>query len=325
MKLLKVCIGFVPALMLVIAPLSQAQDGYPSKPIRMMVPWAAGNLTDVIARMLAEKLSKSMGQQVWVENKGGASGLQGMEALSKAPPDGYTIGISASGPLAVNPALYPKLPYDPLRDFAPISMLWSGPMVLLVDSGSSLKTVRDIVDRSKSSPGGLDYASPGNGTAQNITGELLKGASGARLNHIPHKGSGQSISNVLGGHIPIVFETLAVALPHIRSGKLRPIAIGSAERSDLLPGVPTIAESGYPTVLTDAWICLIAPAGIPIAIQQRLNAEIRKILDAPETQSWAAGQGGTIIASTPDELGKYMQSEIGRLGDIIRSAGIRLN
>jgi len=306
-----------------VSPLAVAQDVYPSKPIKLVVPWAAGNLTDTVARMLSERLGSALGQVVYVDNKGGASGIIGMEAIARSAPDGYTIGISAIGPLAMNPALYPSLPYNSVRDFTPISMVWSGPMVVLVDANSPIRSLRELVDKSKQTAAGIDYATPGKGTLQHITAELLTKESGARLNHIPYRGSSQAMAGMLGGQIPVIVETLSVAMPHIRAGKLRPIAVSTASRSKLLPEVATISESGYPKVVTDGWICLIAPAGVPPAIQARLNSEVRKILATSDAQAWAATQGGWLAYGSPAELANHVQTEVARLGEVIRTAGIK--
>lgn len=313
----------VGVVLLGLTPLVYSQDAYPSRPVRLIVPSAAGGLPDIFARMISDRLTKAISQNVWVDNKPGASGIIAMETLSKSPSDGYTIGLGPIGPMAINPSLFPKLPYDSLRDFTPISLMWSGPMVVLVEASSPIKTLQELVRMSGSRPGGLDVATPGNATLQHITAELFKNASGAKLNHVPHRGSAQAIANVLGGHVPVMIDTASASLAQVRAGRLRPLAVSTPERLGLLPDVPTIVESGYAGVITDGWLGLVGPANLPDGVRQRLNAEVRKIIESPEAKGWAATQGGVVKSSTPDELGGFMKAEISRLAVVIRSAGIK--
>lgn len=316
----RILVGVVP---LVLTPLVYSQDGYPNKPVRLIVPSAAGGLPDIFARMISDRLTKAVGQNFWVDNKPGASGIIAMETLSKSPSDGYTIGLGPIGPMAINPSLFPKLPYDPLKDFTTISLMWSGPFVVLVSASSPIKTLQDLVRVSRASPEGVDVATPGNATLQHITAELLKTASGAKLNHVPHRGSAQAIANVLGGHVPVMIDTASASMAQVRSGRLRPLAVSTAERVSLLPDVPTMVESGYPGVITDGWLGLVGPANLPEAVRQRLNAEVRKIIDSPEAKAWATSQGGVVKSSTPEELSSFMKAEISRLAAVIQSAGIK--
>jgi tripartite-type tricarboxylate transporter receptor subunit TctC len=325
MTLLNAVHRILAATLLIAAPLVHAQDTYPNKQIRFIVPWAAGNLTDIVARKFGEKLSKALGQQIWIDNKPGAGGAIGMETLSKSVPDGYTIGLSAIGPMALSPALFSKLPYEPVRGFVPISMVFKGPaFVLLVESTSSISNLQELLLAAQSRSAGLNYASAGNGTLQHMTAELFKRYSGANLVHVPYRGSSEAIASVLGKQVPVLFETVSVVHPLIQSGRLRALAIGSAQRSPLLPNVPTFAETGHREVVTEGWQCVLAPAGTPIEIRQRIGTEIREIASAPEMAVWANALGGMAVSSTPDELAIYVRSEIARWAEVIRTAGIKL-
>lgn len=317
-----VTVGFAA---LWLAPGAMAQQAYPTKQIRLVVPWAAGNQTDLVARQISGRLSEALGQSVWIDNKPGASGQIGLEALRSADPDGYTIGIGGVGPMTVNPSLYDTLNYDPVKDFAPISMLWSGPMVLLVSPESGWKSVDDILKAAADAPNGIKYASPGNGTLQHIAGEMLKHYAKANLVHVPHRGSEQAISSVLGGHIQALFDTASAAKGQVDAGKLVALAVSTPDRTASLPDVPTFVESGYPDVSAGGWICLIAPAGVPAEVIDRLNAEVKKILAEPEIAEWGISRGGAMTYSTPEELGAFFKSEIDKWAAIVKAADIKVN
>jgi len=301
---------------------AQAQEAYPSRPINMVVPFAAGNVTDSIARLLGDRLSRTLGQPVVIENKPGASGGVGMAALGRAAPDGYTIGLSSIGPLALNPALYAKLPYDPVNGFNMVSVVYRGPIVILVDANSPWKTLKDMVQASRQNT--IDFASPGAGSSQHLTAELFKRASGARMNHVPNRGSGQAATLLLGKHVPVLFEVTTVGAGYIKQGQMRALAVSSAQRLPALPDVPTITEAGYP-VATEGWLCLVVPAGVPMAVRQRLAEETRKIMHQPDVQSAIANFGGFAEAMGPEQSTTYVQAEMTRWGELIRSVGIKLD
>lgn len=299
-----------------------ADAAYPSRPVTMIVPFAAGNVTDAIARLLADRLTASLGQAVVVENKPGASGGIGMSAISRAQPDGYTVGLGAIGPLALNPALYSRLPYDPVNGFSVISVIYRGPMLVLVHPSSPWKTLKDLVDASQQ--GSLDYATPGAGSSQHLTAELFKRASGAKLNHVPNRGSGQAATLLLGKHVPVLFEVTTVGVPYVKQGQMRALAISSAERLPALPDVPTLREAGYP-VSTEGWLCLIAPPGLPEAARQRLADETRKVMEQPEVKAQVANLGGFATSLSSAQSASYVQAEIKRWGELIHSLNIKLD
>lgn len=299
-----------------------ADAAYPSRPVTMIVPFAAGNVTDAIARLLADRLTASLGQAVVVENKPGASGGIGMSAISRAQPDGYTIGLGAIGPLALNPALYSKLPYDPVNGFSVISVVYRGPLLILVHTSSPWKTLKDLVEASQQ--GSLDYATPGAGSSQHLTAELFKRASGAKLSHVPNRGSGQAATLLLGKHVPVLFEVTTVGVPYVKQGQMRALAISSAERLPALPDVPTLREAGYP-VSTEGWLCLVGPAGMPEASRQRLADEARKIMEQPEVKAQVANLGGFATSLSSVQSASYVQAEIKRWGELIHSLNIKLD
>ncbi len=306
-----------------LLPAARAADAaYPSRPVTMIVPFAAGNVTDAIARLLADRLTASLGQAVVVENKPGASGGIGMSAISRAQPDGYTVGLGAIGPLALNPALYSKLPYDPVNGFSVISVVYRGPMLILVHAASPWKTMKDLVEASQQ--GGLDYATPGAGSSQHLTAELFKRASGAKLNHVPNRGSGQAATLLLGKHVPVLFEVTTVGVPYVKQGQMRALAISSSERLPALPDVPTLREAGY-SVSTEGWLCLIAPAGMPEAFRLRLADETRKIMEQPEVKAQVANLGGFATSLSSAQSASYVQAEIKRWGELIHSLNIKLD
>lgn len=299
-----------------------ADAAYPSRPVTMIVPFAAGNVTDAIARLLADRLTASFGQAVVVENKPGASGGIGMSAISRAQPDGYTIGLGAIGPLALNPALYSRLPYDPVNGFSIISVVYRGPLLILVHASSPWKTLKDLVEASQQ--GSLDYATPGAGSSQHLTAELFKRASGAKLNHVPNRGSGQAATLLLGKHVPVLFEVTTVGVPYVKQGQMRALAISSAERLPALPDVPTLREAGYP-VSTEGWLCLVGPAGMPEASRQRLADETRKIMEQPEVKAQVGNLGGFATSLSSAQSASYVQAEIKRWGELIHSLNIKLD
>lgn len=300
-----------------------AQDGYPARPITMIVPFAAGNVTDSVARLLADRLGQALGQQVVVDNRPGAGGAVGMSALGRAAPDGYTIGMGSIGTLALNPSLYSKLPYDPTGGFAILSVVYRGPILILVDAASPWTSLKDLVQAAQQRP--VDYASPGTGSSQHLTAELFKRASGTNLMHVPNKGSGQAATLLLGKHVPLLFEVTTVGAAYVKQNQMRALAITSAQRLPALPDVPTVAESGYPGFATEGWLCLIAPAGTPAAASKRLAAETRRIMMRPDVQATLAGHGAFAESMTPEQSAAYVKAEAARWGELVRSSGIRLD
>ncbi len=302
---------------------SHAQERYPSRPLTMVVPFAAGNVTDGIARLVGERLAVALGQPVVVENKPGASGAVGMSALGRAAPDGYTFGMSSIGPMALNPALYSKLPYDPAKGFSILSVVYRGPILILVDNNSSWRTLQDLVQAAQQQQ--VDYASPGAGSSQHLTGELFARVTKTRLMHVPNRGSGQAASLLLGKHVPLLFEVTTVGAPFVKQGQMRALAITSGQRHSALPDVPTVSESGFPEFATEGWLVLVAPAGIPDAARDRLAAETRKVMAQPDVRTFITGQGGFPEAMTPEQSAAYVKVEAARWGELIRSAGLKLD
>ena len=302
-------------------PLAHAQD-YPTKPIRIIVPLPPGGSNDVLARLLGQKMSESFGQPVIVENKPGAAGNIATDYVAKSPPDGYTIAIAPNQTVAVNPVLYPKLPYDVVKDLEGVSMLGRVPMVLVVSPKVMAKTVAELVAQARATPDKLTYASAGSGSPQHMAAEVFKSMTGTRLTQIPYKGSAPALIDVLGGTVDIMFCPINSALPHIRSGKLRALGTTGTERLALLSGVPTIAET-VPGYESDIWIGMVTPAKTPPAIVAKLNAELRRALTLPDVKDKLAEQGIYAEASSAADFTKLIASDQKRWATVIKSADIK--
>lgn len=321
MKHRVISLALVAVAMVATANCAFAQ-GYPNKPIRMIVPFAAGGGVDFVARILAQKVGESIGQQIVVENRGGGGGSIGADIVAKAAPDGYTLGmISASH--AVNPSLYAKLPFDSVKSFAPIMQTVSLPMVLVVHPSSTVRSVSDLIREAKAKPGTLSYASSGNGGLAHLAGELLKQSAKIDMVHIPYKGGGPAVTDVVGGQVPLLFNTIPPILQYVRSERLRPLAVTSAKRTSLLPDVPTFTEQNLPAVQLVEWHGIVAPAGTPAEVISRMNAEFSKALRSPDVVERLSAQGAEPVASSPEEFAGFLQGEITRWGIVVREAGIR--
>jgi tripartite-type tricarboxylate transporter receptor subunit TctC len=294
---------------------------YPQKPIRLIVPFTPGGSNDVLARSLAQRLGKVWAQPVIVENKPGAAGNIGAELVARAKPDGYTLLIAANNLTSVNPALY-RLTFDPARDFAPISLLGTLPIVLVVHPSVPADTVAGLVGYAKAHPKRLNYASSGAGSPQHLSAELFNKLAGVQMTHVPYKGAAPAIADVLAGQVQVLFGPMNSLLPHIKSGKLRALGIAGDARAPLLPDVPTIAQAGYPTYRSDIWISLVAPAGTPPAIVRQIHAETVKTLADPSVIETLAQQGIDARSSTPEELRALAASDLQLWTDVIKSAGI---
>lgn len=299
-----------------------AADAYPTRAVTMVVPFAAGNVTDGISRMLAERLSRALGQPVVVENKPGASGAIGMVAIGRASADGHTIGMSSIGPMALNPALYSNLPYD-AASFSILSVVFRSPFLILVNPSSPWRTLRDLVQAAQHQS--IDFASAGTASAQHLTGELFKHVTKSRLTHVPNKGSGQAATLLLGKHVPLLFENTGVGATYVMQNQMRALAITSPQRLPSLPNVPTVAEQGYPGFATEGFGCVIAPGAIPTAVRQRLSDEIRRVMSLPDMQAAIAKTGAFAESMSSEESTTYVQAEIKRWGELIRSTGIKLD
>lgn len=298
-------------------------DEWPSKPIRWVVPFPPGGAMDAIARALGEKASKSLGQSVVIENKSGAGGNIGADNVAKSPGDGYTIMITSIG-MATNMALYPKLSYDPVKDFAPVSLLAVVPNVLVTNATQpSVKTVADVIANAKAQPGKLTYASAGNGTSIHLAGEVFASQAKVDMLHIPYKGSGPAVTDLLGGQVNYMFDSITSAKPHILSGKLRAVGLTTAKRSSALPNVPTLAESGLAGYEVSPWFAVFAPASTPKPIIAKLNAALLDAMKQPDIKAKFETIGAESIGSTPEELGKYLNQEIARWGKLIKDQNIK--
>ncbi|HET9043483.1 MAG TPA: tripartite tricarboxylate transporter substrate binding protein [Burkholderiales bacterium] len=293
----------------------------PSKPIRIIVPTSPAGGNDAMARIIAQKLNERMKQPVIVENKAGANGAIGSEFVAKAAPDGYTILFGYIATHGINPALS-KVPYDPVKDFAPIAEVAEAQGVLVVTPSVPAKSVKELIALAKAKPGQLSYASAGNGTAPHISGELFKQMTGTDLLHVPYKGSGPAVTDTLAGTTQVMFPSLVAASGHIKSGKLRGLAVTGKKRSPLFPDLPTIAESGVAGFEVVQWYGLFAPAKTPKDIVDRLNREVVAVMKDPETVKKFAAQGADVVAGSPDELGKLVQSELAKWGKFIKEARI---
>src|SRR5437016_1058532 len=302
----------VTLLLALFAGAAAAQE-YPAKPVRVVVPYVAGGNADIWARTLAQKLTEGLRQAFVVENKPGANGGIGSEFVAKSAPDGYTLLAVASGPIVVNPVLYAKVPYDPVRDFAPVAQCAVYQYVLVTRTDAPYKSIADLVAAARAKPGALAYGSTGIGGGNHLAAELFGLASGTRFNHIPYKGSAPALADLLGGQLTFMFDTVITSVPQIRAGKLRAFAVSSAKRASSLPEVPTMQEAGFAGFDMSQWQGVLAPAGTPRPVVQRLNAEIAKAMHAPDVHERIAVQGGNdIVTGTPEEFGALIRADLER-------------
>ena len=300
----------------------QAQN-YPARPIRIIAQFQPGTSTDILARVIGAKLAEAWGQQVVVDNRAGAGGLVGTELGAKAAADGYTLTMAVSSGFGINPTLYAKLPYDVLRDFAPITNIALTPQTLVANLGFGAKSVKEFVALAKSRPGQINYASLGAGSTSHLTMEMFRSAAGIRLAHIPYKGSPAAHGELFAGQIPVMFDAIPAVLPHVKSGRLRGLGIGSARRSTFLPEVPTIAESGFPGFEAVGWIGIAAPAKTPAAILDRLNGEVRRIINTPEMKERLATLAFTPVGDSREKFARFIKTEIARWGKAVRESGAK--
>jgi tripartite-type tricarboxylate transporter receptor subunit TctC len=316
--------GVAPSAVAQPAPAAQSQQaspGYPAQTIRIIVGYTPGTGNDIIARSVGQKLSERLGQPVVVENKPGASGNIGSELVARAKPDGHTLMV-APATFVMVPSLYKTLPFDTVKDFAPISMAANGQLMLCATPSAGIDSVAQLVRVAKESPGKLNYASPGIGTPHHLAMELFKNVSGASITHVPYKGTAGALTDLLGGQVGVMFVPIHVALPHVRTGKLKALAIGSPRRHPNAPDVPTLAEVGAPGVEVDIWYGFLAPAGTPRDIVTKLNSELKAILATTEIQQSFATQGLDAVTSTPEEFAALIERDIPRWGRVVREAKI---
>ena len=311
------------ALLAALATSAFAQ-GYPSKPAKVVVPYPPGGPTDIVARVVSQKLSEQTGQQFIVENRPGAGGNIGAEAVAKSPADGYTLLVATTAH-AINPALFKSLGYNLVKDFAPVSQLTSGPLVIVANPSLPVKNVKELIALAKAKPGTLNYASSGNGQSTHLSAELFGTMAGVKMNHIPYKGSAPALTDVMGGQASLMFDTMLSAMPQVKNGKLKAIAVTSAARSPAAPDVPTVAESGLPGYEAIAWNGLLAPAGTPAEVVNKLNAELKKALDAPDVKDRFSAQGFGAAWNTREAFAKFIQAELDKWAKVVKVSGATLD
>jgi tripartite-type tricarboxylate transporter receptor subunit TctC len=304
---------------------SFAQGTYPARPVRMIVPFPPGQAADIFGRMIADRLSQVWSQNVVVENRAGGGGVPGVLAGKEAAPDGYTLLMGTSGTLGINPVVYSKLPYDAQNDFAPASNVFLVALVLVAHPSFPANSVQALVESAKKAPGKLSFASAGTGTAQHMTAELFKSRAGIDMVHIPYKGSGPAMTDLIGGQVPLMFDSLAAALPHIRGGKVKAIAVTTRQRIPQLPDLPTIAESGYPGFDAAGWSGIVLPAATPRDIVAKVSGDIRNILAEPDFRQKMIDRGGIPDPLTPEQFAAFIRSENVQWGEVARTANVRLD
>ena len=317
MKLLVAC------LMIALSPVAAAQSDYPNRPVRLVVTVPPGGAADFIARLVGAKLAESLAQPVLVENRAGAGGTIAADSVAKAPADGYTLLQNSITTHGVGPHLYAKLPYDPVKDFAPVTGLALLPLIMAINAELPLRNVDDLVRFSKSNS--LNFASSGNGGAPHMAAELFKSETGASITHVPYKGSGPAVADLVGGRVQIMFDAAPSLIQHVKSGKLRVLAAASAQRNRLLPEVPTFAELGYPKVAVSLWYGLLAPAGTPRPVIDRLNRETRKVLESADIREKLLAQGAEPMPGSPEAFASFMHEESAKWAPVVKQAGVKLD
>ena len=296
---------------------------YPDKPIRLIVPFAPGGVTDTSGRLVAEALSRRLGQPIVVENKAGASGNIGVQQVAMAPPDGYTLVLGFDGTLVINPHVFPNFPIDVQKDLEPVGKIGDAVLILVAHPSFPAKTLPALIDYSKKQPNGLSYGTSGVGGTPHIAGELLKQRTGARLTHIPYKGGGQAMTDALGGNIPLVYTAVAGALQHVKAGKLVPIAVSSAKRVGSLPDTPTFIEAGVPGFEVSSWVAILAPAKTPRPIVEKLNRELNAVLTDPAIVERLATLGIEVTPGSPQKLADQIRDDLAKYGEVVKAAGIK--
>ena len=302
-----------------------AQAAYPNKPIRLIVPFPPGGGTDMIARTVAQKLADQNKWNVIVDNRPGAGGNLGVDATAKSAPDGYTLVMGQTSNLAINPSLYAKLPYDPIKDLTPVALVSSSPIVMAAPANSRFKTFADVVAASKGKPDALTLGYSGNGTVAHLAGELAENAAGIQLRHIPYKGAAQAMTDLVGGQIDLYMSSVPTLLGQVRNGKLRAIVLTSAKRSDQLPGTPTLEESGYKGFESVTWFGLLAPAGTPAAIVQQLNKAINLALQQPDVAEKLRSEGGEVLGGSTEKFDQLLRAELPRWAKTVKASGVSLD
>lgn len=322
-RLLAAFVGMAAAALPVASVLAQA--AYPSKPIRLIVPFPPGGGTDMIARTVAQKMADANQWNLIVDNRPGAGGNLGVDAAAKAAPDGYTLVMGQTSNLAINPSLYAKLPYDPLKDLVPVALVSSSPIVMAAPANSPYKTYADVVAAAKKQPDVVTLGFSGNGTVAHLSGELAENAAGIKLRHVPYKGAAQAMTDLVGGQIDLYMSSVPTLLGQVRTGKLRPIVVTSLKRSAQLPDTPSLAESGYPGFDAVTWFGILAPAGTPAAIVAQLNKAINDALKHPDVAEKLRSEGGDVLGGTAEQFSQLLRAEVPRWAKIVKDSGARLD
>lgn len=312
------------AVSMSFSPSALAQS-FPSRPLRIVVPFPAGGTTDVLARAVAQKLTETLGQPVVVDNRPGAGGNIGAELVAKSPPDGYTLLMGTVGTHAINPGLYPKMPYDHVRDFAPVILVAGVPNVLVVNPSLPVNSVQELIAYAKANPGKLNFASSGNGTSIHLSGELFKTMAGVQIMHVPYKGSAPALQDMVGGQVQLMFDNLPSSLALIKGGKLKALAVTSSARAAALPDVPTMAESGLPGFEASSWFGLLAPAGTPQPAIAKLNAEVARWLASPEAKEKLLAQGAIAAGGTPEDFARHIAAETAKWQKVVKESGAKVD
>jgi tripartite-type tricarboxylate transporter receptor subunit TctC len=312
------------ALLACVADGALAQ-GYPAKPIKIVVPFTPGGTTDVLARAVGQKLTANWGQPVVIDNRPGAGGNIGSEVVAKAAGDGYTLLMGTISTHGINPSLYTKLPFDAVKDFAPVSLVARVPNVLVLHPSVPANSVKELIALAKAKPGQLNFASSGNGTSIHLSGEMFKTMAGVQMSHIPYKGSAPALTDLLGGQVSLMFDNMPTALPHVKAGRLKALAVTTAKRSPALPELPTVAESGLPDFEATSWFGVLAPAATPKEIVSKLSGEIAKILKTPDVQAQLSGQGAEPVGSTAEEFATHIKSEMAKWAKVVKESGARID
>ncbi len=307
------------------APVQGFAQAFPAKPITIIVPFPPGGVTDPVARTVGQRMSESIKQPVIVDNKPGASGIIAAEYVKKAPADGYTVLMGFTGSHAVNPSLYSKLPYDPVKDFQPVTLLISSAHILVVPADSPAKSVADLVAMAKAKPGGLTFASQSIGSGGHLLGEMLKAQTKTNLTHVPYKGSAPALQDMLAGRVDLFFDAVVTSLPYVREGRLRALAIANKTRSPLLPDVPTMAEAGFPGVEMDQWFGMFVPVGTPQPVVRKLNEEFVKAVRSPDIAKSLTDRGLDVVTNTPEEFAALIRTDTATLSKVVKESGARVD
>jgi tripartite-type tricarboxylate transporter receptor subunit TctC len=302
---------------------AEAPNAYPSRPVRLIAPFVPGGPTDIVARVVAQKMGDNLKQSFIVDNRAGAGGSVGMELAAAAAPDGYTLVIGGSGNLSVNPALNPKLTYSPLKDFQPLTQTTAGPQMIVVNPALAAKTPQELISLARSRPGKLNYASGGVGTGTHLGVELFKLSAGIDIVHVPYKGTGQALTDVISGQVQMMMSSMLPGVPHVKAGRLRGLAVTSAKRSFIYPEMPTLAESGVPGFETTSWHGILAPVRTPKPLAARIHAELVKMLTQPDVKATFAAQGMDVVASSQDDFAAYIRGETAKWTKVVKAIGIK--